>query len=228
MKDQINKRLISRNIEMIGAYVNAKTPTTFISHDCGHTWVVAPDGVLQGTGCPACKNRKLVHGVGDNDIRLPGNDPIYIIWKSMLGRCYSKKIKHVQPTYTGISCCVEWYTLSVFRDWVLSQNWEGKQLDKDLLVHGNTEYSPSTCMFVTAQINSIIRIRKNRSVDLPRGVNRNGKKYQGGFNKTYLGSFDTPEEAHAVYITARNAHIQKIANQQTDSRIRDALLTHME
>lgn len=228
MKTRINQRLASRNIELIGEYVNAKTPTTFINHVCGHTWEVAPDGVLQGTGCPFCKNRKLVHGVGNNDLRLAATDPIYIMWKSMLGRCYSTRVKNEQPEYLGISCCDDWHTLSNFHEWVTQQNWEGKQLDKDLLFPGNKVYSPDTCVFVTSQINNLIQIRLKRTKDLPRGVHQNGKKYGAEFNKQYLGTFHSPEEAHQAYTHARNQAIQNVASKQSDPRIRDALLNRME
>lgn len=228
MKDQINLRLATRNIELIGTYINAKTPTTFINHVCGHTWVVAPDGVLQGTGCPSCKNRKLVHGVGDNDLRLSSKDPIYIIWKSMLGRCYSQKIKQDQPHYEHISCCTEWHTLSVFKEWVLTQDWEGKQIDKDLLVPGNTQYSPTTCVFVSAQINCVIHENHKRRIALPMGVHRNGKGFSAEYNKKYLGYFSTAEDAHYSYKIARNNAIRTIAATQTDERIKRSLLLRLE
>lgn len=228
MKAQINQRLAARNIELIGVYVNAKTPTLFINHDCGHTWLVAPDGVLQGTGCPTCKNRKLVHGVGDNDLRLPATDPIYIIWKSMLGRCYSQKIKQEQPTYTPITCCKEWHTLSIFKAWTTSQEWEGKQLDKDLLVPGNTEYGPTKCVFVSPQINTLIHGGYKRKHALPTGVHRNGKKFSSEFNHKYLGTFSTPEEAHKAYNTARNALLKTLAFSESNPLIQNALLRHLK
>ena len=44
------------NIEVLGTYINAKTP---ILHRCmidGHEWPVAPSHILTGTGCPKCAN----------------------------------------------------------------------------------------------------------------------------------------------------------------------------
>lgn len=224
MKTQINQRLASRNIELVGEYTNAKTKTTFIDHTCGHTWEVAPDGVMQGTGCPHCKNRKLIHGVGDNDLRFSSDHPIYIIWHSMLSRCYSSKVKTRQPEYEKASCHSTWHTLSNFVEWVGQQDWEGKQLDKDLLFLGNKEYGPTTCVFISSQVNNLIQERKKRTVDLPRGVHRTGKKFFAEFNKEYLGSFDTTEAAHTAYGQRRNIALMLAAGQQTDPRIKEAIL----
>lgn len=224
MKTKINNRLAHRNIELIGEYINAKTPTTFIDHSCGHTWIVAPDGVQQGTGCPKCMHRKLVHDVGDNDLRLGNKDPLYIIWKSMLGRCYSKKIQDKQPQYIGVTCHPDWHTLSNFVDWATKQNWEGKYLDKDLLIKGNKQYGPDTCVFVSALVNSLAQLTRKRSIDLPRGVHKAGKMFHAEYNKEYLGRFDTIDSAQAAYANRRNIELTKVASLQTDSRIREALL----
>ena len=224
MKTRVNARLASRNIELIGEYTNAKTKTTFIDHSCGHTWEVAPDGVMQGTGCPHCKNRKLVYGIGDNDLRTTSTDPVYVIWHSMLTRCYSDKFKAKQPEYLGVTCCTAWHTFSTFYQWCLQQDWVGKQLDKDLLIPGNQEYGPDACVFVSAQVNCLIQERRKRTIGLPRGVHFNGKKYSAEFNKEYLGVFNDSESAHTAYNQRRNQALEALASQQHDCRIQNALL----
>jgi hypothetical protein len=223
-KEAINQGLSARNIELIGDYANAKTKTTFIDHKCGHTWEATPDGLQQGTGCPYCSNRSLVHGVGDNDLRLTIKDPLYIIWKSMLGRCYSPKIKDAQPEYEQASCHPDWYKVSAFVAWASLQDWQGKYLDKDLLVLGNKQYGPDTCVFVTALVNSLAQVSRKRTKDLPRGVHKSGKKFQAEYNKEYLGRYETPEEAHAAYACRRNSELSRVAEMQTDARIQAALL----
>lgn len=49
-------------IEVVEKYINAKTP---ILHKCkidGHEWVISPDNILRGCGCPVCaKNKKYTH-----------------------------------------------------------------------------------------------------------------------------------------------------------------------
>jgi len=36
------------------------------------------------------------------------------------------------------------------------QDWEGKHLDKDILIPGNKIYSPDRCIFVSSLINLLI------------------------------------------------------------------------
>lgn len=45
------------NIEVVGIYINAKTP---ILHRCkidGYEWMVSPTNILSGKGCPECANK---------------------------------------------------------------------------------------------------------------------------------------------------------------------------
>ena len=115
---------------------------------------------------------RLVHGVGINDadyevtryeyVIVDGRKkqkriwicPYYQTWKGMLGRCYSTKYQDTRPTYKGCSVSEEWLTFSNFRAWMEKQDWEGMQLDKDLLFEGNKVYSAETCVFITREVNS--------------------------------------------------------------------------
>ena len=120
------------------------------------------------------KTRKLVCGVGNNDSdyvvtkfetivvngklkqKLIWVCPYYRVWKGMLERCYSIKYQESQPTYIGCSVTDEWLTFSAFKNWMEKQNFEGMQLDKDLLIEGNKVYSPETCVFVSGMVNNFI------------------------------------------------------------------------
>ena len=116
---------------------------------------------------------RLVCGVGINDAdykvelkrvvgRVNGKPireidwicPFYYKWRNMLVRGYSRKLKDRHKTYEECYVCEEWLRFSNFKAWMEQQDWEGKQLDKDLLVIGNKLYSPSTCCFVSRQVNS--------------------------------------------------------------------------
>ncbi len=108
--------------------------------------------------------RKLVCGVGINDadyLTYPVIDgervmcPIYRTWVNMIQRCHSHKCQSKHPTYKGCTTCKEWRLFSNFRAWMLTQDWQGKQLDKDILVKGNKIYSAETCCFVTQEENII-------------------------------------------------------------------------
>ena len=82
--------------------------------------------------------------------------PFYLKWQAMLTRCYSKAYLNSRPSYKGCTVCEEWLTFSNFRKWMITKEWEGMQLDKDLLVLGNKVYSPETCVFVDRKINNFL------------------------------------------------------------------------
>ena len=71
----------------------------------------------------------------------------------MLDRAYSDKYKQRQPTYRDVTVCEEWHSFMRFRAWMVEQDWEGKELDKDILFQGNKVYSPDTCVFVDKAVN---------------------------------------------------------------------------
>ena len=87
--------------------------------------------------------------------------PYYQRWYNMLKRCYSEKFHNKHPTYKGCSVCEEWLLFSNFRGWVITQDWEGNQLDKDLLTQGNKVYSQKDCVFVCKKINTFVNDRGN-------------------------------------------------------------------
>lgn len=167
--------------------------------------------------------RKLVCGVGINDadyavcpkILIDGkwvNDnlnfcPFYRVWYEMLRRCYSDRIKLLRPTYEG--CFVEssWLIFSNFKSWMENQDWEGKVLDKDLLVENNKIYSENTCIFISEELNSFLTLRQRKRGNCLLGVSKNktGKPYKSeGYDefgaKVYLGSYTSEIQAHLVYL----------------------------
>lgn len=107
--------------------------------------------------------RSLICGFGVNDADYYTQTksprwrcPYYQTWHSMLNRCYNEKHLRRQPAYLGCSVCGEWHKFSVFKAWMIKQDWEGKELDKDLLVQGNKVYGPETCVFVSGLVNKFI------------------------------------------------------------------------
>ena len=108
--------------------------------------------------------RGLVYGVGLNDAAYMTQQlvngkrlqcPFYLKWRSMIARCYDKKYQENFPTYLGCTVCNDWLKFSAFKAWMVKQDWEGMQLDKDIRVQGNKIYGPEFCSFVTNEANSI-------------------------------------------------------------------------
>lgn len=173
--------------------------------------------------------RKTVHGVGINDswymTHYKENDKLFICalytkWVSMLNRCYSETYKKDKPSYKDCSVCVEWLTFSNFNAWMIKQDWQDKELDKDIIFTGNKVYSPETCLFVSHEVNNLLTNTKISKGELPTGVRKISNKYKsqlsGNGKQEYLGLFKTPEEASEVYKKAKSKHVLEVANEQSE------------
>jgi len=108
-----------------------------------------------------------------------------------------------------------------------NQEWEGMQLDKDLLVEGNKVYSPSTCVFVDSRTNSLF-VGPGTKRDLLIGAYKNGKRYKSqcrdNGRNVHLGTFDTQEDANNAYLKYKSKVILKRAMRQEDERVKMALI----
>lgn len=195
------------------------------------------------------KNRKLVYGVGINDAgyavtkygiaevngvrkrRQVWICPYYRTWTAMLQRCYSKKTQERYPTYKGCTVVEEWLTFSNFKAWMEAQEWEGLELDKDLLAVGNKVYSSESCMFVTQMVNSFTIDSGATRGEWLIGVywNKQVEKFQAScrnpFTKKleHLGLFTCEQEAHNAWLKRKNALALELAAIQTDERVAKAL-----
>ena len=185
---------------------------------------------------------RLIHGVGINDanyntqVRVNGKLVVckyYRTWKNMLERCYDSNLHLKHPTYIGCIVCEEWLTFSNFKAWMETQDFGGKDLDKDILVKGNKIYSPETCIFVTNAINKLFTKGDASRGEYKIGVNFNKRdgKYQAGCsvnNKSkFLGYYSTEEEAYQAYKVFKTAYIKIIALEQTDERLKQAMLNYI-
>lgn len=110
--------------------------------------------------------RRLIYGVGTNDAdyvtapMVEGKQkvcPYYRKWLGMLQRGYCPKFKAKMPTYQDCYVDNSWLLFSNFKKWMQSQDWEGKDLDKDLLMPGNKAYGPETCVFLDRGINNLLK-----------------------------------------------------------------------
>ena len=194
--------------------------------------------------------RKLVYGVGVNDadyvvqknetievngvrkLKLVWMCPYYRTWKHMLERCYSTKFQEKYPTYKGCSVSEDWWRFSNFRAWMAAQDWEGMQLDKDILFEGNKVYSSETCVFVTKVVNMFTtdsgaaRGEWLIGVYLDKGVGKFKSMCRNPFTKKgeHLGYFTCELEAHQEWLKRKLELAHLLAAEQTDERVVKALI----
>lgn len=148
----------------------------------------------------------------------------------MLRRCYSEDFLSKAPTYKGCSVCDDWLYFSNFKSWMETQDWQGKDLDKDLRIRGNKVYGPEACLFISREVNSFINESRSRTGKFPLGVHQHTKNlnYIAGISlgngSTHLGSFSTPEDAHQAWKEAKNKLAIELASRQTCPVVIKALL----
>jgi hypothetical protein len=171
-------------------------------------------------------NQITVYGVGFigyGNYNVSENLVLYDKWKGILRRCYDEKTQEKHPTYIGCSVDKRWHNFQNFAEWFYN-NWKpwmsGWHLDKDILIKGNKVYSPETCCFVPAQINTLLINRKNDRGEFPLGVsfNKRDKKYAIELPKNKKGkrNFNTVEEAFVAYKTAKESYIKEVVNEWRD------------
>ena len=197
------------------------------------------------------KVKKLVCGVGINDSdyavvkwetigyvngkqkqKLVWRCPYYIAWKGMLKRCYSIKFQEDYPTYIGCSVAEEWLTFSVFKNWMMTQDWEDNHLDKDLLIESNKVYSPETCVFVPRMVNNFTIDNGASRGEFLIGVawhkptEKFMSKCSNPFTKKqeHLGLFTCELEAHQAWLKRKLELAHELAAIQEDSRVAEALI----
>ena len=193
------------------------------------------------------KKNKLVRGVGVNDadyivsnsVVIDGIEynqcPYYRSWGRMLERCYSSKYHIRNSSYAGCSVTDDWLTFSNFKNWMMTQDWVGLQLEKDVLIVGNKHYSSTTCVFAHSKVNTFVTDSANSRGDYPIGVHlyKLTGKYKSECRNPFankqesLGYFTTPEAAHNAWKQRKLQHAVSLSKSEyvTDKRVGDALVS---
>ncbi len=174
-----------------------------------------------------------VQGHGYNDVNFKiwvdegKNCWQYVLWLSMLHRCFNNGFKAKYPRYLDVTCSDDWLSFASFLQWINGEvEYSGKpyglELDKDILGRGRKLYSAETCALVPQAINSLIVGCDDLHNGLPNGVsyNRRDNSFQGhirvGGKLTTVGQYPSVEQTSMAYKTAKEAYIKAVANQYKD------------
>lgn len=168
---------------------------------------------------------KSVHGVGylgfgkyrtvENGVHTKA----YILWSSIIERCYSERFLMKNPTYRGCTVCEDWYNFQNFAEWYYSQEFGGigYEIDKDVLSGDEKMYSPNTCCFLPKEINTLFNESKATRTNMPQGVylNKRTGSYVaqlsvGTGKREYFGSHKTPEDAFEAYKIAKELYVKEV------------------
>ena len=158
--------------------------------------------------------------------------PYYRTWANMLKRCYSESSLRSEPTYKGVTVCEEWKRFSSFKAWMEKQNWQRKELDKDLLVRGNKIYGPETCVFISRRLNTFIKESKSRNNGLAQGVSydKKRKKFKAQINdpfsvkNVFLGRYDSELGAYKAWGSSKLKFAIMLADMESCEKIKRALI----
>ena len=194
--------------------------------------VVYSVGINDADYC-VIKYREIDTDSGKRKREIVWRCPFYMRWKSMLTRCYSEKYKRTNPTYKDCSVCEEWLRFSNFKAWMETQDWEGKQLDKDLLANDGKVYSPETCCFISPKLNNFLKGCAKTNKTGYRGVHFDptcnkymalvGNPFIKGSNSEYLGHYSIPEDAYNVWAAKKKFFAVELAKFESDTRVLAAI-----
>ena len=175
------------------------------------------------------------HPIRVNDVQTKE----YMLWYSMLRRCYSDTSKKKHPAYEGCEVSNKFKSYEYFYEWCHKQigfGNEGWHLDKDLLVKGNKVYSENTCIFIPHEINSLLTKCTASRGEYLIGVHwsKSNKAFVAQVKKNkgkqeFLGYFNTELEAFNAYKEAKELYIKELANKwkgQIDERAYNALMNY--
>lgn len=186
--------------------------------------------------------KKLYFGIATNDADYHVNPnvngkqvmcPFFRKWRHMIYRCYSKKYHLTSPTYSECYVCDEWLTFSNFKRWMETQDWNGKHLDKDILVKGNKVYSPETCVFIDSVTNTFFGDCGSAAAGRLTGASwhSGAGKYRSQccnpFTKKaeHLGFYDSEIGAHLQWKKRKHELACQLAEVQSDSRVSASLIS---
>ena len=223
----------SKNVEI--QFVNTRFETTVQLGNIKSGKVKDPySPSVYGVGILGTKYPSKVNGVITKE---------YGLWVRMLERCYSDNSKKKRPTYEGCEVSDKFKSYEYFYEWCNKQIGFGVggsgnpfHLDKDLLLKGNKVYSEDSCVFIPAEINSLLIKREALRGEYLIGVswNKRNKAFMAQVGKgkgrsENLGYFKNEIEAFNAYKQAKESFVKEQANKwkgEIDGRAYEALMSY--
>ena len=202
-----------------------------------------PENTPIGKSGPRPELRELHYGVGINDVMIPyfTRTRTWRTWNGIIRRTGKRDPNmHSYEAYKDCTLDPRWYKLSAFKEWVEQwDDYENKEVDKDILIPGNLEYGPDTCLMVRRVVNAWFK--PTVKGDLPRGVSWNSGWKKGkspnpyraqitpiGGKRTALGVYATIEESSAVFEKARKEQIKVLIETETDPKVKNAIMEYIK
>lgn len=166
----------------------------------------------------ANKWKRTVFGIGylgcsDADANRTDNY-IYSKWSNMMQRCYDEETHKLKPYYALCTAEIEWLNFANYRLWHIENEMGDRKvdLDKDVLIQGNTVYGSETCTLIPHFTNTLF---EERGADTNIVLNNTTGKYDVTMSvlgkKEEVGTFNTEEEARQGYIDYKQDYIRKFA-----------------
>ena len=148
----------------------------------------------------------------------------YLVWRTMISRCYNPMYLEKHPTYERCQVCNEWLYFQEFCKWFELNYYEIDgivvDLDKDILIKGNKIYSPNTCCFIPQEINKLFTLRTNNRGNCLIGVHKHKDLYVSLINKygkrITIGYFKNEQDAFIAYKREKEKYIKEIADKYKD------------
>lgn len=166
----------------------------------------------------ANKWKRTVFGVGYlgcSDAEATRDNYIYSKWANMMQRCYDEETHRLKPYYALCTAEIEWHNFSNYREWH-KENAMGDRkldLDKDILVRGNTVYGSETCTLIPHFTNTVFETTKGIETNIVY-KNETGK-YDVTMSvlgkREEVGTFATEEKAKQEFIAYKQDYIRKFA-----------------
>lgn len=151
----------------------------------------------------------------------------YIYWSCMLQRCYDIKFIKRHDSYMCHTVCDEWLDFQNFSEWFYDNYYkignEKMNLENNILLKGNTEYSPENSIFAPQRINNLF-VKMNKSKDRNNLIGTTFHKASGkwrwqysyienGKYKRASGSCNSEIEAFMCYKEFKENYIKQVADE---------------